>query len=243
MDSFGQALSWLADGSHWQGFDGIPARTLQHLEISITAVAIAAGLAIPLGLYIGHTRRLQFLAVSIANVGRAVPSFGILVIAYVIVLKVAASLAFGFTPTVIALVLLAIPPILTNTYVGVEAVDPDTVESARGMGLTEREVLLKLEVPLATGLIMAGVRTSAVTVVATATLSALIGGGTYGRYIVDGFAQSDNAKLIAGSILVAILAILTDVTLGFVERLVTPRTMSKGPAGERFVPGPKVEVA
>ncbi|TMK79769.1 MAG: ABC transporter permease subunit, partial [Actinobacteria bacterium] len=104
-----------------------------------------------------------FLAVSIANIGRAVPSFGILVIAYVVVLKVAASLAFGFTPTVVALVLLAIPPILTNTYVGVEAVDRDMVEAARGMGMSEREVLLRLEVPLAARLIMAGVRTSAVT--------------------------------------------------------------------------------
>jgi osmoprotectant transport system permease protein len=227
VNTLREAVRWLSNGVHWSGSEGVPTRMLQHLEVSVTAVAIAAAIAIPLGLYIGHTRRLQFLSVSIANVGRAVPSFGILVIAYVVVLHLAPSLAFGFTPTVVALVLLAIPPILTNTYVGVEAVDRDMVEAARGMGMSEREVLLRLEVPLATGLIMAGVRTSAVTVVATATLSALIGGGTLGRYIVDGFAQSDNGMLVAGSILVALLAVITEVGLGILERRLTPRTRSR----------------
>ena len=227
MNALREAIRWVTTGAHWTGTEGIPTRVLQHLEVSVTAVAIAAAIAIPLGLYIGHTRRLQFLSVSIANVGRAVPSFGILAIAYIVVLHLAPSLAFGFTPTVVALVLLAIPPILTNTYVGVEAVDRDTVEAARGMGMSEREVLLRLEVPLSVGLIMAGVRTSAVTVVATATLSALIGGGTLGRYIVDGFAQSDNGMLIGGSILVALLAVLTEVGLGVLERRLTPRMRSR----------------
>ena len=233
MDTFTQAIRWLTDGSHWGGPDGIPVRALQHLEISAAAVIIAAAIAVPLGLYIGHTRRLQFHAVSIANIGRSVPSFGILVIAYVVVLKIAASFAFGFTPTVIALILLAIPPILTNTYVGVQSVDRGTVEAARGMGMTEREILFQLEVPLSAGLIMAGIRTSAVTVVATATLSALIGGGTLGRFIVDGFAQGDNPMLIAGSILVAVLAVLTEVGLGSLERAITPRTRSVHALAER----------
>lgn len=229
MRTFVQALEWLVEGSHWSGFDGIPVRTLEHVEISVVAVAIAAAIATPLGLYIGHTRRFQFLAVSVANVGRSIPSFGILAIAYVVVLKVAPGLAFGFVPTVAALVLLGIPPILTNTYVGVQNVDADTVEAARGMGMSERQVLLGLEVPMATRLIMAGIRTSSVTVVATATLSALIGGGTLGRYIVDGFAQRDNPKLVAGSILVAILAILTELILGRVDRVLAPRTVSRVP--------------
>ncbi len=227
MHTFVQALRWLVDGSHWSGFDGIPIRTLQHLEISLVAVGIAATIAIPLGLYIGHTRRFQFLAVSVANIGRSIPSFGILAIAYVIVLKLAPSFAFGFVPTVAALVLLGIPPILTNTYVGVQNVDADMVEAARGVGMSERQVLLGLETPIAAPLIMAGIRTSSVTIVATATLSALIGGGTLGRYIVDGFAQSDNPKLVAGSILVAVLAILTELILGWVDRLVAPRTTSR----------------
>jgi len=143
-----------------------------------------------------------------------------------VVLKVASGLAFGFTPTVVALVLLAIPPILTNAYVGIQSVDPDMVEAARGMGMTEREVLTKLELPLAAPLIMAGVRTAAVTVVATATLAALIGGGGLGRFIIDGFSQGDTPMLVAGAILVAILAIITEVGFGFVERGVTPKTRS-----------------
>src|SRR5436309_13442384 len=103
MHSLAQALHWLVEGSHWHGTEGIPARTFEHVQISVTSVAIACAVAIPVGLYIGHTRRLQFLVTSIANLGRAVPSFGILVIAYVVVLKIAAGLAFGFTPTVVAL--------------------------------------------------------------------------------------------------------------------------------------------
>jgi osmoprotectant transport system permease protein len=224
--AFGDALKWLVTGSHWVGSEGIPVRTLQHAELSVVSIALAVVIAVPIGMYIGHTRRFQFLAVSTANLGRAVPSFGILVIAYVVVLKVASAFAFGFVPTVVALVLLAIPPILTNAYVGIQSVDPDMVEAARGMGMTEREVLTKLELPLAAPLIMAGVRTAAVTVVATATLAALIGGGGLGRFIIDGFSQGDTSMLVAGAILVAILAIITEVGFGFVERGVTPKTRS-----------------
>ena len=226
MHTFVDSLRWLIDGAHWSGLEGIPVRVLQHLEMSAAAVAIASLIAIPAGMYIGHTGRLQFLFVSVANLGRAVPSFAILVLAYVVVANIAPSLAFGFAPTVIALILLAIPPILTNTYVGVQAVDPDTVEAARGMGMTERDVLLRLEAPLSAGLMMAGVRTAAVTVVATATLAALIGGGGLGRFIVDGFAQHDNPMLVGGAILVAILAILTELGFAALERAITPRTSS-----------------
>jgi osmoprotectant transport system permease protein len=238
MRAFGDALKWLVTGSHWVGSEGIPVRTLQHVELSVVSIALAVVIAVPVGMYIGHTRRFQFLVVSIANLGRAVPSFGILVIAYVVVLKVASGLAFGFTPTVVALVLLAIPPILTNAYVGIQSVDPDMVEAARGMGMTEREVLTKLELPLAASLIMAGVRTAAVTVVATATLTALIGGGGLGRFIIDGFSQGDTSMLVAGAILVAILAIITEVSFGFVERAVTPKTRSARRDVSRLAPHP-----
>jgi osmoprotectant transport system permease protein len=228
METFLDALHWLYTGSHWSGFDGIPIRVFQHIEMSAAAIAVASLIAIPAGMYVGHTRRFEFVSVSVANVGRAVPSFGILVIAYAIVLKVAPSLAFGFTPTVIALILLAIPPVLTNSYVGIQAVDADIIEAARGMGMTERDVLLKLELPLAAPLIMAGLRTAAVTVVATATLGALIGGGGLGRYIIDGFAQSDDPMLVAGALLVAVLAVLTEFSFALLERGLTPRTFSAG---------------
>ena len=227
MHTFVEALRWIGTSSHWSGFDGIPVRTLEQIEIFLAAMTIAAVLAIPVGTYVGHTRKAEFLSVSIANVGRSIPSFALLVITYLIVNKIAPSKAFGLVPPVAALVALAIPPMVTNTYVAIQAIDPDTVEAARGMGLSEREVLLGLELPLAAPLVMAGIRTSAVTVIATVPLAALTGGGTLGRYIVDGFAQHDQAKLVAGAILVALLSVLTETTFAALERAITPKTSSQ----------------
>jgi osmoprotectant transport system permease protein len=223
---FGQTLRWFADGANWTGPNGIPTRVLEHVELSAAAVALALLIALPAGLIIGHTRRGQFVAVSIANLGRAIPSFAILSIVFQVMLVYFAAAAFGFWPTVIALILLAIPPILTNTYVGVQGVDQDVVEAARGMGMREHEVLRRIEVPLGAPLMIAGVRTSAVQVVATATLAALIAGGGLGRYIVDGFAQGDKPKVLAGAILVALLAIVTEAFFALVQRAVLPRTSS-----------------
>lgn len=228
MDAFVELWHWLTDPAHWRGVNGIPIRILQHVELSALSVAIASAVAIPVGLLVGHKRRFEFLAVSFANVGRAVPSFAILILAYLLFLQLIPSRAFGFGPTLVALFLLAVPPILTNTYVGVQAVDADTVEAARGMGMSERDVLLRLELPMAAPLIMAGLRTAAVTVVATATLAALIGGGGFGRYIIDGFAQGDQPQILAGAVLVSILAIVTELGFGRLERLVSPRTSSRG---------------
>jgi osmoprotectant transport system permease protein len=227
MHTFVQVFDWLTDPVHWSGSDGIPVRVGQHLEISLAAVALASALAIPAGLFVGHIRKGEFVAVSVANLGRAVPSFAILVLAYLGFLQVAPSLAFGFGPTVVALFLLSIPPLLTNTYVGVQQVETDTVEAARGMGMSERQVLLRLELPLSAPLIMAGLRTAAVTVVATATLAALIGGGGLGRYIIDGFHTNDTVKVVSGAVLVALLSLLTEISFALVERAVRPRTSSR----------------
>ncbi len=226
-------LTWLFDSTNWSGSTGIPVRLLQHVELSFSAVAVALLVAIPVGMAIGHTRRAEFLVVSIANLGRAVPSFAILTVVYQLMLNwpKTASLAFGYWPTVVALFLLAIPPILTNTYVGIQAVDQDTVEAARGMGLTGRQVLLRLEVPLAMPLIVAGTRTAAVQVVATATLAALIGGGGLGRFIIDGFAQGNEAMAAGGAVLVAVLAILTELAFGVLDRLLRPRLSSTARGG------------
>lgn len=236
MHTFGEVLRWLTSVEHWRGPGGIPVRILQHVEISMVAVALAAAVAIPIGLFVGHARRFEFAAVSIANIGRAVPSFAILTLAYLVFLQAAPSLAFGFGPTVVALFLLAIPPILTNTYVGVQAVDPDTVEAARGMGMSERDVLVRLELPLAAPLIMAGLRTGAVTVVATATLAALIGGGGLGRFIIDGFHTNDTVMVVSGAVLVAILSILTEASFALIERAVRPRTVSRAPRRSMVFP-------
>jgi len=231
MDAFVDLWHWLVDPANWQGSDGVPMRVLEHLELSIVPIAIASGVAMPLGLLVGHKRRFEFVAVSFANVGRAVPSFALLILAYLFFLEVFPTYAFGFGPTTVALFLLAVPPILTNTYVGVQGVDADTVEAARGMGMTEGEVLRRLELPLAAPLIMAGIRTAAVTVVATATLAALIGGGGLGRYIIDGFAQGKTPEVLAGAVLVAVLAIVTELGFGVLGRVVSPRTSSQGRRG------------
>ena len=220
-------IGWLTDPAHWAGPEGIPERIVQHLWMSFLALAIAAVLAIPVGLWVGHRKRFESLAVSVAYAGRAIPSFAVLVLVFILMVNVLPTLAFGTGPTVVALVLLAIPSMLVNTYVGIQGVDADTVEAARGMGMRERDVLFRLEVPLAAPLIMAGVRVAALQVVATATLAALIGGGGLGVYIREGFAQHDDPKLIAGAILVSGLALLTEGVLYLVERAVTPRTTSK----------------
>ena len=230
MSLLEEVWSWFADASTWKGSGidpGIFVRVYEHMSMSLQAVLVAAVLALPVALYIGHRRRFEFLAVSIGNVGRALPSFGILGIAFSITTALDVPGVLGFWATFVALVLLAIPPILTNTYVGVRSVEADTTEAARGMGMTEMEILRKIEVRLAAPLIMAGIRLAAVQVVATATLGALAAWGGLGRYIVDGFQAGDDVQLLGGAILVAVLAIATDAVFGLLSRLVTPRTRSK----------------
>jgi osmoprotectant transport system permease protein len=219
-------VRFFTSGENWSGPSGIPARLLQHVELSGTSLIIACAIALPIGLYIGHARRAEFITVSIANLGRSIPSFAILSLMFALMLVIAPRLAFGFVPTVVALVLLGIPPILTNAYVGVQSVDGDTVEAALGMGLSGRQVLMRLELPLAAPLIMAGIRTAAVQIVATATLAALIAGGGLGRFIVDGFAQGDRAMSYAGAALVAVLAIATELAFSQLERMARPRSSS-----------------
>jgi osmoprotectant transport system permease protein len=228
-----EGFRWIADGKHWAGNDGIWVRLGEHVEVSLAAIVIAALVAIPIGLLVGHTRRAEFVAVQAANLGRAIPSLAILSLAYLVIIISVPTLAFGFLPTLIALVLLGIPPILVNTYVGIQAVDADTVEAARGMGMTGGQVLRRLEVPLAAPLIMTGLRLAAVTIVATATLAALIAGGTLGRYIVDGYANQQIPKVVAGAILIAALAITTEVLFGVLVRVTSPRTSSGRRASSR----------
>ncbi len=221
MGVFGEIFSWLTDPVNWSGSRGIPIRTYEHLQMSVQSVALGALIALPIGLFIGHTRRLEFLAVSTGNLGRALPSFGIVALTYSFTLSWPGNI--GFWPTFIALVLLAIPPVLTNTFVGIKGIDRDTLEAARGMGMNERDVIIGLELPLASPLIVAGLRTAAVQVVATATLGAFTGWGGLGRFIVDGFAVRDFGQIGGGAIVVALVAIFTEVGLGGLERLVTPK--------------------
>jgi osmoprotectant transport system permease protein len=240
VNQFVHAIEWIFTGANWSRVQlgaGIGGQLGYHVELSAISLGIAAVVAVPLGMAVGHTRRGQFAAVSIANIGRAIPSFALLVLAFIVVSNLRPSLGFSMLPTIIALVVLAIPPILINTYVGVEGVDAGTVAAARGMGLGPRQILLDIEVPLAAPLIMAGLRTSAVAVVATATLAGFAGGGGLGVFLYLGFAQPGQEQiLIGGAILVAALAILTDVLFALLERAVTPRTRSS--RKERVVRAP-----
>ena len=221
MSVFDELVTWLTDPVNWSGFSGVPIRLLEHLRISAISLLAAAAVALPLGVYIGHTRRGEVVAVSIANLGRAIPSFAILALAFPPALRL--GLGLSDWPAIAALFLLGIPPILTNAYVGVRGVDPDTLEAARGMGMSGREMLRSIEVPLAAPLIVAGLRISAVQIVATATLGAVVAGGGLGRFIVDGFAQQNDGMTLAGALLVAALAILTELGFGLLERITTPR--------------------
>ncbi len=215
MGLFRQGLSWLVDGGHWVGTGGILQRLVEHAEMFALAMLIASALALPVGLVIGHARRVAFLAVNAAGVGRALPTFAVLYYAYRLTLK---AHPFAFWPTLIALVFLAVPPMLTNTFVAVAGVDPDTVEAARGVGMAERQVLLRLELPLASPLMLDTVRTVAVQVAATAGFGAVFGWGGLGRFIVDGFAAYDYPQLLAGAILIAAFAVVVDLAFGLVGR-------------------------
>lgn len=225
---FSRVGEWFTDPARWSGHSGIPFRLGEHVQTSALAVAIAALIALPVAMYIGHKRRWEFIVVSLANLGRAIPAFGLLVF-FVILIGLNLNWPAQFRPAVIlTMVVLAIPPILTNTYVGIQAVDPDVLDAGRGMGMTEGQVLRRLEVPLAAPLIVAGLRGAAVQVIATATLAAFVAGGGLGRFIVDGFATSDEVQIFGGAVLVALLAIVAEIAFGLLRRAVIPMTSSGG---------------
>lgn len=225
MGLLGQAFTWLSQGSHWTGTGGILQRLAEHLQMFAIVMVIAIAIALPVGLVVGHARKGAFLAVNAAGVGRAIPSFGVLAFAFPLTLRYHLPGAFGFWPTLIALVFLAVPPLLTNTYVAVANVDADTLEAARGIGMSERQVLVRLELPLSAPLMLDTVRTVAVQVAATATLGAVVGWGGLGRFIVDGFASYDYPKLLAGAILVAVLAVVVDVAFGLLGKFPSLRRL------------------
>lgn len=226
MNLLQATFQWLTDPVHWQGNDGIPTRLGEHVHLSIESIAIGALIALPVGILLGHYGRFGNLAINISNVGRAVPSFGILVIAFEV-------FGLGDAPIILALTALAVPPMVTNSYVAMREVDPDIKDAARGMGYRELPQLLRVELPLAVPLIMAGVRTSAVQVVATATLAALVAGGGLGRYIVDGLARSDDARTLAGALLVAALALATELILAGLQGVLVPRGIRRLTAPQR----------
>ncbi len=215
MNALQSAWAWLTQSQQWQGPDGIPARLVQHLAYTGVALLVAALIALPLGLLIGHIGRGGFVIVTLANFGRALPTLGLVVLAFLI--------SNGSSAAVlVALVVLAIPPILVNTYEGVQGVDRDVKDAAQGMGMTAPQVLLRAEIPMATPLILLGLRTAAIQVVATATIAAYIGLGGLGRYIFDGLSRNDYAMVGGGAIVVVALALAVQVIFVAIRRFAVP---------------------
>ena len=221
MEFLSELAAWFTDPQNWQGIDGIPNRTWEHIQMTVLASGAAALVDIPSAIVLAHRRIGGILVVAAVNIGRAVPSFAIVALALPISIRV--GLGLGFWPTFIALLFLAVPPMFSNTYAGIASVDTALVEAARGMGLTDRQIMVRIETPVASPVIVAGMRVAVVQVVATATLGALVAWGGLGRYIIDGFAVQNLAEVAAGGILVGILAIATELGFSGLERWATPK--------------------
>lgn len=223
MDLAAATIAWLLDPVHWSGPSSIPARVGEHLALSAAALLIAAAIALPLGMWVGHTRRGARLALNGANLARAVPSLAVIGIVIPITTAIDPQLGFRVIPTLIAMVALGVPPILVNTYTGVSEVDRDLTEAARGMGFTARQVLAGVEVPLALPVIVAGLGSAAVQIIATATLGAIFGFGGLGTYLTEGIAQNDDPMVFGGVVLVALLALAAEGGFSLLARWLTPR--------------------
>lgn len=225
MNLFVDAWLWLADPVNWQGSGSIPVRIGEHLFYTGLAMVAAALIAIPLGWLIGHTGRGRELAVGISGAARALPTFGLL---FLFVMLVGVTLRGP--STVLVLVLLAIPPILAGAYAGLEVIDRRTIDAARGLGMTEWQILWKVEVPLGLPLLLGGLRSATLQVVATATLAAYVNLGGLGYDIVQGIALRRYDQMLGAAILVILLALLFDALFAVLERYAVPRGVRAGRA-------------
>lgn len=216
MNTISQIADWFKDPAHWRGSDGVIVRTVQHVELSGIALAVVIALALPTALWLGHIKKGGFLAVNVSNVGRAVPTFAVLTVLAL------TSLGIADRTVILALVLFGIPPVLTNAYVGVREVDAETVEAARGMGMTGLQQLRRVELPLAVPLVLNGIRLAAVQIVATMTIASLVSGPGLGRIIQEGFATQNKPELEAGALLVVVLALVVEGGFAWLQRVIDP---------------------
>jgi len=238
MSSWSRLVDYLTTASHWTGNAGILHRLEQHFALTAVSIGIAALIALPLGLALGHIGRGGTLAINITNIGRAVPTFAVLT------LLTLSPVGIGNRSTVIALVLFALPPLVTNSYVGLREVDPEVRDAARGMGMSGWQVFRRVELPLGMPLVMTGVRIATVQVWATATIAALVGTGGLGRLITDGLSSHDQGQLLAGAVLVAAFAIVVEGLLALVQRSVDPlrrQRVGSTPAGHGGSPDTRAE--
>lgn len=211
---------WFTDPAHWSGPDGIPAQVLAHLGYSFAALVVALVIALPLGVWVGHTGRGELLVGMVTNAMRALPTLGVLILAVMLVAPLIASRLAFVIPAIAVLVLLAVPPVLTATYAGIQAVDRGAVGAAVGLGYTPWQVLWHVELPCALPLVLSGVRASVLQIVSTATVAAYVSLGGLGRFIIDGRAQGDYTQMAAGAVLVAVLALVLELLFVALSRLV-----------------------
>lgn len=223
MDIVNQTLAWLTDATHWAGPNGIPERLGEHIVISAISLLIALAIGLPIGLWIGHTGRHSKVAVNSANLWRALPSLAVIAIVLPITAQIDPDAGFKVYPTIVAMVVLAVPPIMVNAYAGLAGIDRDILEAARGQGMAERQILTGVEVPLAVPVIATGIRSAAIQVLATATLGAVFGFGGLGRYLVNGVSQNDHGQIFGGVALVAGLVITAELVIAAIQRQLTPR--------------------
>lgn len=225
MDLVSDTISWFADPTQWAGPNAIPVRLVEHAAISAVSLLIAALIALPIGAWIGHTGRWTAVAVNSANIWRALPSLAVIAIVLPITAAFDPQAGFLVYPTVVAMVVLALPPILVNTHAGLAGIDRGLVEAGRGQGMSEWQLFATVELPLAVNVIVTGIRSGAVQIIATATLGAIFGFGGLGRYLVDGIAQRDSGQIFGGVILVAGLVIATELLFALIQSALTPSAL------------------
>jgi osmoprotectant transport system permease protein len=216
-----EVVAWFATAANWTGSTGVPTRLLEHLYYSGVALLIGLVVALPLGALVGHTGRGSFLVVGLGNGMRALPELGLLTLLVLL-------MGIGLLPVVLALAVLTIPPVLAGAYAGVRNVDRATIDAARGMGMREMQVLTKVELPNALPLILGGIRSGALQVIATAAIAAVVSYGGFGRYLIDGQRQQDYAEMVAGALLIAALALLVEGVLALVQRSIVSPGLSGG---------------
>lgn len=221
-DPFSQGWQWLADPLNWQGASGIPTRVIEHLGYTGLTLAISLAIAVPIGLYVGHTGRGRVVVVSLAGMLRALPTLGIMTLFALI-----ATSTLSLMPAIWSLVLLAVPPILTASYAGIAAVDRHVVDAARAMGMREPQILFGVEVPNGLPVMLGGLRSAVLQVVSTVAVVAFISLGGLGRFIIDGLAVQDYGQVLGGAVVIAVVAIALDAILAILQRAVVSPGLRK----------------
>jgi osmoprotectant transport system permease protein len=230
-----QGFAWIFDSAHWTTSptsQGISEAFAQHIILTAISLLITVLIAVPLGFFIGHTGKGRQVAIVCSNIARAVPTLGLLTV-LILAIPYIPGLPNNYPAYIIVFVLLGIPPMLAGAYAGLESVDRETTDAARAVGMTEWQVLTRVEIPLGANLIVGGLRSTTLQIVATVTIASLVGQVSLGTFIVDGLEQGDYVKMIAGATLVAALALVLDGLLAIVQRFASPRGVSRGPSKEK----------